>query len=148
MNWWLRWAKAIVLEEACNEAFEFMSVWCVRTLFLWGEISSLIRAHLLRVFSLLQKRTNTNKKHIHGKEGGTRRREEKMEGGKNQSRAGEFWGGCYGVGGLGGGVLGVHPDWLMSCWRIIPHMSEWRKRASWKRGRLSGMKSAGVATTT
>lgn len=34
----------------------------VRTLFLCGEISSLIRAHLLRVLSLLQKRTNTNKK--------------------------------------------------------------------------------------
>lgn len=36
----------------------------VRTLFLCGEISSLIRAHLLRVFSLLQKQTNTNKKRL------------------------------------------------------------------------------------
>ena len=62
VNWWLRWANAIVVEEKCKRGFSERSggnAWaCALTLFLCGEISSLIRAHLLRVFSLLQIQTH------------------------------------------------------------------------------------------
>lgn len=62
VNWWLRWRNAIVVEETCNRAFQKRSgvnvCACALTLFLCGDISSLIRAHLLRVFSLLQTHTH------------------------------------------------------------------------------------------
>lgn len=53
-----------MVEETCTGAFyeavQLNVCACVRTLFLCGDISSLIRAHLLRVFSLLQKHTHAH----------------------------------------------------------------------------------------
>lgn len=131
VNWWLRWRNAIVVEETCNRAFQKRSgvnvCACALTLFLCGDISSLIRAHLLRVFSLLQTHTHmckigfiykglffspkhkllTIKSVMHDG------RKDEMgwntEQGKRKTE-GELW---------------VHPGWLMSCWRIIP---TWARR--------------------
>lgn len=121
MNWWLRWANAIVVEETCKRGFSGRSggnVWaCALTLFLCGEISSLIRAHLLRVFSLLQIQTHlkvrfktfspetqilSSPKACMMEE--KIKQDAKTEEGKRKTE-GEPW---------------VLPSWLMSCWRIIP----------------------------
>lgn len=57
-----------MVEETCTGAFyevvELNVCACGRTLFLCGDISSLIRAHLLRVFSLLQKHTHAHKQNL------------------------------------------------------------------------------------
>lgn len=90
------------------------------TLFLCGDISSLMRAHLLRVFSRLQKETHIHIEHRlllkninfpHNSSSLCIRPrwswiEERMkhEEGKGKTE----------------GKPGVYPGWLMSCWRIIP----------------------------